>query len=49
MKNINEEKILKEIEKVEKQLEKDNYFLTKKGFISIVVNLVEEQLKGSKK
>ena len=41
---INEKKIVKEIEKIQKQLDKDNYFLTLKGLVSIVVNLIEEQL-----
>ena len=49
MKNINEDKILKEVQEVIDQLKKDDYFLTQKGFISLVVNLVEEQLKRSKK
>ena len=49
MKNINEDKILKEVQEVIDQLNKDNYSLTQKGFISLVVNLVEEQLKRSKK
>lgn len=45
---INEQKILKEIEKINKQLSEKSYFFTLKGIISIVVNLVEEQLKGEK-
>jgi len=40
---INEEKIEKEVDKVKAQLEKDGYFLTTKGTVRLIVNLVEEQ------
>jgi hypothetical protein len=45
MKKIDEEKILKEIEKVEAYIAKDNYHLTTKGIVSLVINLIEEKLK----
>ena len=40
---INEEKIVKEIDKIKLQLEKDNYYLTTKGIVGLVVNLIEKQ------
>jgi hypothetical protein len=45
MEKINEEKIVKEIVKIQKQLAKDNYNLTTKGLINIIINLIEEQIK----
>ena len=45
-KTINEKKIVKEIEKINSQLGKMGHFLTIKGIVSRVVNLVEEQQRG---
>lgn len=44
MKKVNEEKIIKEIEKIEKQLAKDGYHLTQKGLMDIIFNMINEQL-----
>ena len=40
---INEEKIAKQIEKIQNKLKKDNHRLTLKGIVSIVINLIGEQ------
>ena len=44
-KEINTAKIMKEVEKVQNYIKKDGYFLTTKGLVTLIVNLVEEQLK----
>ena len=44
-KKLDLEKIIKEVEKVEKYIEQDGYFLTTKGIVHIVVNMIEEQLE----
>jgi hypothetical protein len=44
MKTINEERIVKEIEKINFELKKMNSSLTVKGYVRLIVNLVEEQL-----
>ena len=41
---INESKIVKQIEVINTELKKMNNYLTTKGIVSLVVNLVEEQL-----
>ena len=41
---INMNKIIKEIEKVEKSLKNTAYHLTTKGIIHLTINLIEEQL-----
>ncbi len=42
---INEPKIVKEIEIINKQLKNTNHYLTTKGIVSIIVNSIEEQSK----
>jgi hypothetical protein len=48
-KAINEEKIVKQIEIINTELKKMNNYLTTKGIVSLVINLVEEQLNEKNK
>lgn len=41
---INMEKILIKVEKINEHLKKTNHFLSTKGIIHLTINLVEEQL-----
>jgi len=45
---IDMEKILIEVEKVNEQLKKTDYFLSLKGIVHLTINLVEEQLEKNK-
>jgi hypothetical protein len=47
MKKVNEAKIIKEIKKIEKQLAKDGYHLTQKGLMTIIFNMINEQLEDN--
>lgn len=42
---FNEKKIEKELEKIKLDIEKKGYYLTIKGIVGIIVNLIKEQLK----
>jgi len=43
MKKLNIEKISKKVDKIKLQLKKDNLYLTTKGLVHLIINLIEGQ------